>query len=66
MKHRINKYLTVLFAKLTVHFFNKVTGGGANVQGSELLKASLDIWVWKDTGVEVKNFHNFVNEIGAN
>lgn len=37
---KINKYLTILFAKLTVHFFNKVTGGGANVQGGELLKAT--------------------------
>ena len=66
MKYKINKYLTILFAKLTVHFFNKVTGGGANVTDSELLRANLDIWVWKDTGVEVKRLHNYVNEIGAN
>ena len=53
MKHRINKYLTILFAKLTVHFFNKVTGGGANVTDREPLKANLYIWVWNTVGTEV-------------
>lgn len=61
MKHRINKYLTILFAKLTVHFFNKVTGGGANVTDSEPLKATLDIWVWKD-GVDVSKYPSVVTE----
>ena len=56
MKHRINKYLTILFDKLTVHFFNKVTGGGANTPDSERLKANLGIWVWKGTGAEDKSF----------
>lgn len=58
---KINKYLTILFAKLTVHFFNKVTGGGANVTGSELLKANLDIWVWSN-GVDVSKLHSVVTE----
>ena len=62
MKHRTNKYLIILFAKLTVHFFNKVTGGGANVTDSEPLKANLYIWVWNTTGVEVGKGQNILKE----
>lgn len=58
---KINKYLTILFAKLTVHFFNKVTGGGANVTDSEPLRANLYIWVWSD-GVDVSNLPSVVTE----